>query len=132
MTRKQAREQAFILLFEYSFTLDSAEELFAIASDAGVEEQDDYCQKVVSNAIDNISEIDETISKYSKGWSTSRISRVALAALRLAIAEIRYFDDIPASVSINECVELIKKYASDQDASFANGILGSVVRAVGE
>ena len=93
MTRKQAREQAFILLFEYSFTLDSAEELFAVAAEAGVEEQDEYCVKVVTDAIDNILEIDETISKYLKGWSTSRISRVALAALRLAIAEIRFFDD---------------------------------------
>lgn len=132
MTRKQAREQAFILLFEYSFTLDSAEELFAIARDAGVEEYDEYCIKVVNDTIENISSIDELISKYSKGWSTSRIAKVSLAALRLAIAEILYFDDIPASVSINEAIELIKKYASEKDAVFANGILGSIVRADGE
>ena len=132
MTRKESREQAFILLFEYSFTGDTAEELFAIAEESGVKECDNYCIEAVNNTIDNIADIDELISKYSKGWSTSRISKVALAALRLAIAEIRYLDDIPASVSINECVELIKKYASEQDASFANGILGSIVRAVGE
>ena len=132
MTRKQSREQAFILLFEYSFTDDTADELFAIADEAGVESPDDYCIKVVNDAIDNIDVIDEQISKYSKGWSTSRISKVALAALRVAIAEIMYFDNIPESVSINECVELIKKYASEQDASFANGILGSVVRAKSE
>ena len=132
MTRKESREQAFILLFEYSFSGDSAEELFAVANEAGIKEHDDYCIKVVNDAINNIDTIDELISKYSKGWSTSRISKVALAALRLAIAEICYFDDIPASVSINEGVELIKKYASDQDASFANGILGSIVRTVGE
>ena len=132
MTRKQSREQAFILLFEYSFTQDSAEELFEIAREVGAEDPDDYCVKVVNSAIDNIDAMDELISKFSKGWTTSRISRVALAALRLAIAEIRYLDDIPASVSINECVELIKKYASEQDASFAHGILGSIVRADGE
>ena len=132
MTRKESREQAFILLFEYSFTGDSADDLFAIAKETGVKEYDDYCKKAVNDAIDNVDVIDELIAKYSKGWSTARISKVALAALRIAIAEIKFFDDIPTSVSINECVELIKKYASEQDASFANGILGSVVRAVGE
>ena len=115
-----------------TFTQDSAEELFSVANDAGINEFDDYCVKVVNNAIDNVSQIDELISKYSKGWSTSRISKVALAALRLAVCEIQYFDDIPSSVSVNECVELIKKYASVQDASFANGILGSIIRADGE
>ena len=132
MTRKESREQAFILLFEYSFTMDSANELFAIANEVGISDFDEYAIKVVNDAIDNIAYIDELISKYSKGWSTSRISKVSLAALRLAIAEILYFDDIPSSVSVNECVELIKKYASTQDASFANGILGSIIRADGE
>ena len=132
MTRKESREQAFILLFEYSFTMDSANELFAIANEVGLSDYDEYAIKVVNDAINNVAYIDELISKYSKGWSTSRISKVALAALRLAVAEILYFDDIPSSVSVNECVELIKKYASTQDASFANGILGSIIRADGE
>lgn len=132
MTRKQAREQAFILLFEYSFSGDTAEELFAVAAEAGVKEQDEYCIDTVTTAISNIDEIDAVITKYAKGWSISRISKVALAALRLAITEIKYFDSIPVSVSVNECIEIIKKYASEQDASFVNGILGSVVRADGE
>ena len=132
MTRKESREQAFILLFEYSFSGDSAEELFAIASDAGVKEHDEYCVEVVNQAISNIDTIDALITKYAKGWSISRISKVALAALRLAIAEIKYIDTIPASVSVNECIDLIKKYALEQDASFANGILGSIIRADGE
>lgn len=132
MTRKESREQAFILLFEYSFTMESANELFSIASEVGLSDYDEYAIKVVNDAINNVAYIDELISKYSKGWSTSRISKVALAALRLAVAEILYFDDIPSSVSVNECVELIKKYASTQDASFANGILGSIIRADGE
>ena len=132
MTRKESREQAFILLFENSLTMESANELFSIASEVGLSDYDEYAIKVVNDAINNVAYIDELISKYSKGWSTSRISKVALAALRLAVAEILYFDDIPSSVSVNECVELIKKYASTQDASFANGILGSIIRADGE
>ena len=129
MTRKELREQAFIMLFEYSFIGESADELFDIANEVGVEIKDEYFTGVVSKAIDNISLLDETISEYSKGWNTQRISKVALAALRLAITEIKFFEDIPDSVSINEAVEIIKKYATEQDASFANGILGSVVRA---
>ncbi len=132
MTRKESREQAFILLFEYSFCGDKAQELFATAQEAGVDVQDEYCIAVVSKAIDEIELVDDLICKYLKGWSKSRISKVALAALRLAITEIKFFEDIPSSVSVNECVEIIKKYASEQDASFANGILGSVIRADGE
>ena len=132
MTRKESREQAFILLFEYSFCGDTAEELFEIARETGVDVNDEYCNAVVSKAIDNVESIDKLISKYSKGWSTARISKVALAALRLAISEINFFDDIPSSVSVNECVEIIKIYATEQDASFANGILGSLIRADGE
>jgi N utilization substance protein B len=128
MTRKESREQAFILLFEYSFSGDTAEELFSVADEAGVYNEDDYCKDIVTKTIDACEDIDEIIGKYSKGWSASRISKVALAAMRLAITEINCFDDIPNSVSINEAVELIKKYATEQDASFANGILGSFVR----
>ncbi len=128
MTRKESREQAFILLFEYSFSGDTAQELFDTADEAGVYVEEEFCSAVVKTAIENIESIDAVISKYSKGWSTHRISKVVLAALRLAITEINSFDDIPNSVSINEAVELIKKYATEQDASFANGILGSFVR----
>lgn len=129
MTRKELREQAFIMLFEYSFSGESAYELFDIAAETGITIDDEYCLNVVSKAIETVSSLDETIAVYSKGWNTERISKVALAALRLAITEIRYFDDIPNSVSINEAVEIIKMYATEQDASFANGILGSLVRA---
>ena len=132
MTRKESREQAFILLFEYSFCGDSANELFETAKEAGVKEHDEYCKNVVEKAIGNVEDINALITKYSKGWSISRISRVALAALRIAIAEILYIESIPSSVSVNECLEIINKYASEQDASFANGILGSIIRANGE
>lgn len=129
MTRKESREQAFVLLFEYCFCGDSAEELFDIAEEAGICIDDEFCKRVVETTIENVSEIDDLISQFAKGWTVKRLSKVVLSALRLAICEIKYFDDIPGSVSINEAVELIKKYASEQDASFANGILGSVSRS---
>ncbi|MEE0928737.1 MAG: transcription antitermination factor NusB [Acutalibacteraceae bacterium] len=128
MTRKESREQAFILLFEYSFTGDTADELFETATEAGCFIEDEYCVSVVKTAIEKVEETDEIISRYAKGWKTERLSKVVLAALRLAVTEINYFTDIPNSVSINEAVEIIKKYATAQDAVFANGILGSVVK----
>ena len=128
MTRKESREQAFILLFEYSFSGESADELFDIAGEAGVFTEDEYCMRLVRLAIDNAAEHDEAIGALSKGWKAERLSKVALAALRIAITEIRFFEDIPEAVSINEAVELIKKYATEQDAAFANGILGSYVK----
>lgn len=128
MTRKESRELAFVLLFEYSFSSETAEELFDIALEAGLDEPDDYCKSVVSLAIENLSDTDNIISTYSKGWRIERISKVALAVLRLAVTEMRFMDEVPASVSINEAVELIKKYATEQDAAFVNGILGSYLR----
>ncbi len=129
MTRKESREQAFILLFEYSFSPDTAEELFAVADEAGLYVEDEYCRSAVELAISGISDIDAVISEYTKGWKLERLSRVSLAALRLAIAEIMFIPEIPESVSANEAIELIKKYATEQDASFANGILGSYIRS---
>lgn len=129
MTRKESREQAFILLFEYSFSGDSAEELFSVAEDAGFYVEDEFCANLVRKAIENKNEIDEIIENYAKGWKSDRISKVTLAALRIAICEMLFFEKIPDAVSINEAVELIKKYATEQDASFANGILGTYSRS---
>ena len=132
MTRKESREQAFILLFEYSFLKCSRDELLELATEAENYTEDEFCSRVVGFAVDNISLIDEKIEGLSKGWRAERLSRVTLAALRLALAEILFMEDIPASVSINEAVEIIKKYATEQDAAFANGILGSFVRNLDE
>ena len=76
----------------------------------------------------NVSEIDETISKLAVDWKLERIMRVDLSILRLAIYEMVFVDDIPVSVSINEAVELAKRYGGDADASFINGVLGGVAR----
>ena len=73
-------------------------------------------------------ELDDVINKYSKGWKANRLPKVNLAILRLAIYEIKYLDDVPNSVAINEAVELAKKYSGEGDYSFINGILGSVAK----
>ncbi len=128
MTRKEAREQAFILLFQNSFRNESLEELLETERENEVIIDDEFTLAVVTKTIENKAIIEETIKNYSKGWKIERISRVALAVLKLAVCEMQYFPDIPDAVSINEAVELAKKYATQEDASFINGILGSLAR----
>ena len=92
-----------------------------------------HCSSFVGSAFgvfENLNNIDEIISQNAVGWSINRITKIALAILRLSIYEIKYYDEIPASVSINEAVELAKKYATKEDASFINGILSTVVKNV--
>ena len=114
MSRRKSREQAFALLFEKSFNDLPVMELAEGAQDAGAE--------------DKLSEIDARIDACSHKWSRDRISRVALAVMRLAIYEMLYDDDTPVSVAINEAVELAKRYGGDEDSSFVNGILGTISR----
>lgn len=128
MTRKQAREEAFILIFEKQFNSDSLEDIMECAVQVREIEPDSYIRSVFFGVYEKLEELDGVISENAVGWSIKRISKTALAVLRLAIYEIRYMDDIPVSVTINEAVELCKKYATKEDASFVNGILASVVR----
>ncbi|MDO4608472.1 MAG: transcription antitermination factor NusB [Clostridia bacterium] len=129
MTRKQAREEAFILVFEKGFNDDSLADILSLAKEVRDIETDDYINRVFFGVFENIEKIDGIISKNAVGWSINRISKTALAILRLAIYEIEFFDEIPISVSINEAVELAKKYATKEDASFINGILSTVAKA---
>ena len=128
MTRKQSREEAFILVFEKVFSGGSVEEILELAGEARDLKPNDYIKTVFAGVYDNIDEIDGIISENAIGWKINRISKTALCVLRLAIYEMKYMEDIPASVSINEAVELCKKYATKEDDSFVNGILASVVK----
>ena len=128
MTSKQAREEAFILIFEKQFNSDSLEDILECAVQVREIEPDSYIRSVFFGVYENLEELDGIISGNSVGWSIKRISKTALAVLRLAIYEIKYMEDIPVSVTINEAVELCKKYATKEDASFVNGILASVVK----
>ena len=127
MTRREEREQAFILLFEKSFNQEiELEELYEFAVENEAITGSEFVKNLLFETWENIEDIDIFIEKYAHGWKISRISKVALAVLRLAICEIKFFEDIPVGVSINEAVELCKKYAAKDDAVFVNGILGSI------
>jgi len=123
------REQAFTLLFEKEFFKDKpAEEIEEIYSE-NIAPLSDYAKEVFEGAQLHIEEIDGIIEKYLKGWKLSRISKVNLAILRLAIYEVDYVENVPENVAINEAVELAKKYSGKEDSAFINGILGSYSRS---
>ena len=129
MTRSEEREQAFVMLFEWAFQPElTIDELLSLSLDSDIIKSTEFSEILVRKTIENCEKIDEKISTYTKGWKISRLTKVALSILRLAVCEILYIEEIPKSVSINEAVELAKKYASKKDSSFINGVLGSIVR----
>lgn len=131
LTRKQAREQAFILIFEKCFRDETVDEILETAVEFREFETDEYTVNTFRGVYENLETIDAKISANSQKWDITRISRVSLAILRLALYEILFIDEIPESVSANEAVELAKKYAAESDASFINGVLGAVIRSEG-
>ena len=128
MTRREAREEAFILIFEKQFNLADTNEILEIAAEVRDLKPNTYIKTVFNGVYENVDSIDNIISENAIGWKIGRISKVSLCILRLAIFELKYLDNIPASVSINEAVEIAKKYATGEDASFINGILSTVAK----
>ncbi len=130
MKRTQAREQAFSILFSDCFGEQSAEELVENALAAQEYENDEYSLLLINGVKDNKEKLDEVISvNLNKNWKIGRLPKTTLAILRIAIFEILFLDDVPDSVSVNEAVELAKKFGSENDYVFINGLLGSVVRS---
>lgn len=131
VSRYKMREQAFFLCFESLFSDTDIDELADNAGDARDVFVSDYAIMCARGVVEHESEIDALISAHLKeGWKVSRISRVSLAVLRLAIYEIQYVENVPVSVSINEAVELVKKYSVPEDAAFVNGVLGAVEKSI--
>lgn len=131
MDRRLARKEALNLLFDHAFNEEkSVADLYAGAADARDFEPDDFVRMIVEGVIDQKDKLDAVIESNLKAWRKNRLSRISLAILRMAIYEILYVESIPVSVSINEAVELAKVFGNEKDASFVNGLLGSVARAL--
>lgn len=127
INRREAREAAFTLLFETEFKRGEAkEDIFALSCENREIEENGYIRTVYFGVAEHIEELDAHIGKHAKGWKTERISRVSRSILRLAIFEMLYLEDVPAGVSINEAVELCKKFDEESARPFVNGILNSV------
>ena len=132
MTRREARELAVILMFERSFCDSPMEDILETAAEARDTEPDDFARDLALGADSYIVQIDQKIADHSQNWSKERISRISMAIMRVAIYEMLYKDDSPVSVSINEAVELAKKYGGDDDPGFINGVLGGIARSMPE
>ena len=144
MTRTAAREIAVHFAFELGFTNQTPDELLQEAltrqtfeligeeeplyAEFPNETQRAYIRTLVKGVYEHGPELDDCISKYAIGWNFSRVNRVAIAIMRVAMYEILYMQDIPNAAAINEAVNLTKHYETDEVASFVNGILGSFVR----
>lgn len=129
MGRREAREQAFVILFGLIFTKETPEiqmELFAEEENTPI---DAYAKKLICGVTENEQALDKEIALYSKNWTKDRMSKVSLTILRIALYEMIEVSDVPDSVAINEAVELAKNFGSDEDAPFVNGILGTIARS---
>ena len=130
MTRREAREVALELLFEMGFRSDDAPEtILERACEMRETEINDFGKRLFFGVCENLEYIDGLMEKHSNGWKKTRISPVSKAAIRLAIFEMYFCEDIPDTVSINEAIELIKKYDDSETVRpFVNGVLNAVLK----
>lgn len=130
MTRRELREQIFRMLFCIEFhdveempeqmaMYEEAEEPWDVKDGAYITEK---CNAVVAH----LDEINDAVDEVSEGWKTKRMGKVDLTLIRLAVYEMKYDDDVPVGVAINEAVELAKKYGTDDSPSFVNGVLAKL------
>ena len=132
MRRRVQREHIFKLLFMTDFYLpEEMPEQLSLYFD-GLEElkeqEQEYMLAKYRSVREHLEEIDGILNETSKGWKTKRMSRVDLNALRLAVYELKYDEEVPVGVAINEAVELAKRFGGETSGSFVNGILGKIAR----
>ncbi len=130
--RRDVRESAFVITFEALFRDDTPEELFDNAKEIENIILNDEVKNAVRGIIEKSEELDGYIAKYSNKRAVSRIPKINLAILRLAIYEALYDDKVPVNVAISEAVMLAEKYAYEQDIAFINGVLGSFSKQLSE
>ena len=133
MKRRELREHIFQLLFRVEFNGqdEMAEQVSLYVDDMKEEEivepkDETYIEEKYKKIVEKLPEIDELLEKYSKGWKLSRMNKVDLTILRLGVYEMKYDEDIPERVAINEAVELAKKFGGDESTAFVNAVLAKL------
>ncbi|MCX4362527.1 MAG: transcription antitermination factor NusB [Clostridia bacterium] len=134
MSRRSARMSAYQLIFGYLFSKEIDEKSMSqILESEDIKPADsDYIRAVVYGVRDNYSQLMEIIADNSKNFKVDRIFRPDLAALLLACFEMKYMDDIPPAVSINEVIELVKAFSTENSSKFVNGVLKGVYNTLKE
>lgn len=128
MSRREIRDSAFKLVFEQLLRDDDIQELYDIAEEIDEITVNDEVKKIVEGTISHADELDGIIAGYSKSRAVSRISKLNLAILRIALYECLYDDNTPVNAAISEAVSLAMTYTYQEDASFINGVLGAFSR----
>ncbi len=134
MKRRKAREYAFQFLFQFEFTQKKPDrrdfDEFWTDRDSSDMEGKKFAEDIVCGVIENLSEIDAALQKAAEHWVLERMATVDRNILRLAAYELLRRSDIPSAVTINEAIEIAKKYSSIESAAFINGILDSIARTI--
>ncbi len=132
MNRKLTREELMKLLYEMDMNDEFTSERFQKYLDLleNLKIDISYFKNTSLNFIKNYKKIDNLINEYSSDWKINRIAKIDIAIMRLAITEMLYDENIPVSVSINEAIELCKKYSNEDSHKFINGILGNINRGI--
>lgn len=132
MSRSELREHIFRMLFRIEFNneeeMKEQEALYFELLDEISETNKTYILNKYRAITEKQAEIDTLLNEVSEGWKTSRMNRVDLTILRLATYEVKWDEDVPVSVAINEAVELAKKYSSDEGPAFINGVLAKIAK----
>ena len=132
MTRRELRENTFVMLFHKEFhDIDEMKEQFELYFEkkAPMSEKDEtYVSERVYDILSKLNEIDSDIEEASESWTVSRMSKIDLSIMRLAYYEMRFDETVPLQVAINEAVEIAKLYGGDNSPSFINGVLGKLAK----
>ncbi|HOC33829.1 MAG TPA: transcription antitermination factor NusB [Ruminococcus flavefaciens] len=128
MSRREIRDSAFKLVFEQLLRDDDITELYDIAEEIDEIIVNDEVKKIVEGTLAHAEELDSIIAGYSKSRSLSRISKLNIAILRIAIYESLYDDNTPMNAAISEAINLANTYSYNEDSKFINGVLGAFSR----
>lgn len=137
--RRRAREHSLQFLYQVDLLKSSSERIdidkqinlyWANKDKQPEREVIDFSNRINAGTAENLDAVDEIISKYSKNWKLSRISKIDMNILRIAVYELLFIKDVPAKVVINEAIEIAKKYGTEESGSFINGILDNISKSI--
>jgi len=130
MTRNEAREIMMQIMFEMDASKEiNRENAAKLADERLAGNHKERGKAILENIVDSLDTIDAQINENSRSWKTGRMPKVDLAIMRLAVGEIKFADDIPAAVAINEAINLAKKFSTEQSSRFIHGVLGAIAKS---
>ncbi|MBO4452325.1 MAG: transcription antitermination factor NusB [Clostridia bacterium] len=132
MTRRESREAAMRFVFEQEFDIARTpdEIMLSAREDRGEDAVGSFAEQLFRTVSDNTGDIDEKIADASQNWKFDRIGKVTLAVLRVACAELFWFPEIPVEVTLNEALEIARKYDDEKSLPFINGVLGRLTQGL--